>query len=180
MWLKDIIGQLNITSIFVTHDQDEAVEVADEIIVMNKGNIEQKGKPAEIYKKPKTAFVAQFIGESRVIENYGILKGFDYDEGSKAVVRPEFIQIGKNAKEIPLKLASEKGIIKSITFRGRSLELEVKIGELVLNGYRGLDEEPVFVGDEVYVLVNRLYIFGDKGAKMIENSLKTDPMPIYI
>ena len=80
MWLKDIIGQLNITSIFVTHDQDEAVEVADEIIVMNKGNIEQKGKPAEIYKKPKTAFVAQFIGESRVIENYGILKGFDYDE----------------------------------------------------------------------------------------------------
>lgn len=181
-WLKEIIGKLNITSIFVTHDQDEAVEVADEIIVMNKGNIEQKGTPVEIYKSPKTPFVAQFIGESRVIDNYKQLKGFDYgsDEEGKAVIRPEFIQIGKDENEIPLVLASETGIVKSISFRGNNLEIEVQIGDLILNGYRGLDSAPVNVGDKVYVLINRLYIFDKNESKMVENSLKTDPMPIYI
>ncbi len=181
-WLKEIITKLNITSIFVTHDQDEAVEVADEIIVMNKGNIEQKGTPAEIYKSPKTPFVAQFIGESRIIDDYKQLKGFDYgdEENAKAVIRPEFIQIGKNEDEISLKLASEKGIVKSIAFRGSSLEIEVQVKDLILNGYRGLDDAPINVGDEVYVLVNRLYIFNKDESKMIENSLKIDPMPVYI
>lgn len=182
MWLKEIIGKLNITSIFVTHDQDEAVEVADEIIVMNKGNIEQKGTPTEIYKNPITPFVAQFIGESKIIDNYRQLKGFNYgdDKEDKAVIRPEFIQIGKDADEIPLKLASERGIVKSIAFRGRSLEIEVQVGDLILNGYRGLDDAPIKVGDKVYVLVNRLYVFNKNESKMIENSLKIDPMPVYI
>lgn len=182
MWLKEIIGKLNITSIFVTHDQDEAVEVADEIIVMNKGNIEQKGTPTEIYKNPITPFVAQFIGESKIIDNYRQLKGFNYgdDKEDKAVIRPEFIQIGKDADEIPLQLASERGIVKSIAFRGRSLEIEVQVGDLILNGYRGLDDAPIKVGDKVYVLVNRLYVFNKNESKMIENSLKIDPMPVYI
>ncbi|MBR0089924.1 MAG: sulfate ABC transporter ATP-binding protein, partial [Clostridia bacterium] len=57
-WLKDIIGKLGITSIFVTHDQDEAIEVADEIIITNKGRIEQSGTPIEVYQKPTTAFTA--------------------------------------------------------------------------------------------------------------------------
>jgi len=69
-WLKDMIGKIGITSIFVTHDQDEAVEVADEIIVTNQGRVEQMGTPTEIYKNPKTPFVAQFIGESAVITDY--------------------------------------------------------------------------------------------------------------
>ena len=74
-WLKDMIGKIGITSIFVTHDQDEAVEVADEIIVTNQGRVEQMGTPTEIYKNPKTPFVAQFIGESAVITDYGVCKG---------------------------------------------------------------------------------------------------------
>ena len=181
LWLKEIIEKLNITSIFVTHDQDEAVEVADEIIVMNKGNVEQKGTPTEIYKNPRTPFVAQFIGESKIIDNYKQLKGFDsINEGEKAVIRPEFIQIGKNENEIPLLLASEKGIVKSISFRGNNFEVEVKVKDLILDGYRGLDDAEIKVGDEVYVLVNRLYVFGENESKMIENNLKTDPMPVYI
>lgn len=91
-WLKEMVEKLGITSIFVTHDQEEAVEVADEIIVTNRGRIEQKGTPIEIYKNPKTAFVAQFIGESTIIDNYSSLKGFDdIGDDSKAVIRPEFI-----------------------------------------------------------------------------------------
>lgn len=63
-WLKEMVEKVGITSIFVTHDQDEAVEVADEILVTNAGRVEQMGTPMEIYRNPQTPFVAQFIGES--------------------------------------------------------------------------------------------------------------------
>ena len=59
-WLRDMITKVGITSIFVTHDQDEAIEVADEIIVTNKGHIEQIGTPRQIYREPETAFMAEF------------------------------------------------------------------------------------------------------------------------
>lgn len=68
-WLKETIHRVGITSIFVTHDQEEAVEVADEIIVTNHGRIEQVGTPQEIYKTPQTPFVAQFIGNSTIVAN---------------------------------------------------------------------------------------------------------------
>ena len=60
--MKDMIEKLGITSIFVTHDQDEAIEVADEIIITNRGRIEQKGTPLEVYQNPDTAFTADFSG----------------------------------------------------------------------------------------------------------------------
>ena len=78
-WLREMVEKLGITSIFVTHDQDEAVEVADEIIITNHGMIEQKGTPIEIYKSPATPFVAKFIGRSSVVEEYEKLKGFEQD-----------------------------------------------------------------------------------------------------
>ena len=92
-WLKEMVEKLGITSIFVTHDQDEAVEVADEIIITNHGQIEQMGSPMEIYKTPSTPFVAQFIGRSTVVEDYEKLKGFDRVPGAdRAVIRPEFVR----------------------------------------------------------------------------------------
>lgn len=69
-WLRDIINKVGITSIFVTHDQDEAIEVADEIVVTNHGRIEQIGTPRELYMNPKTPFVAKFIGNSIELDNY--------------------------------------------------------------------------------------------------------------
>ena len=95
-WLRDTIDKIGITSIFVTHDQDEAIEVADEIVITNKGRVEQIGNPVEIYLEPKTPFVAQFIGQSAVIEDYSKLKGFETAEGkTSAIIRPEFIEINK-------------------------------------------------------------------------------------
>ena len=91
-WLREMVVKLGITSIFVTHDQDEAVEVADEIIITNHGHIEQMGTPMEIYKSPDTPFVAQFIGRSSIVEHYERLLGFDPVEGAThAVIRPEFV-----------------------------------------------------------------------------------------
>ena len=65
-----MIEKLGVTSIFVTHDQDEAIEVADEIIITNKGRIEQTGTPIEIYHNPKTAFTASFFGETTFVDDY--------------------------------------------------------------------------------------------------------------
>ncbi|WP_160686359.1 ABC transporter ATP-binding protein [Clostridium sp. C2-6-12] len=180
-WLRETISKLGITSIFVTHDQDEAVEVADEIIITNKGKIEQKGTPVEIYKNPKTPFVAQFIGESNLIEDYTKLKGFeDNAKETKAIVRPEFIQLAKNDSEILTPLAAEKGIIKGTAFRGSNIEIDVQVGEQLLSGYRSLEEEPLKIGEEVLVLIHRVYAFNDKNAKVIENKIKTQEMSVFI
>ena len=180
-WLKEMVEKLGITSIFVTHDQEEAVEVADEIIVTNRGRIEQKGTPIEIYKNPKTPFVAQFIGESTIIDNYSSLKGFDdIGDDSKAVIRPEFIQIGKDRDEISVPSAAEKGIVSSVSFRGNNIQIEVQVGENKLTGYRTLEDEPLKEGDEVLVLIHRIYVYNNKETKTLENRLKVDPMPVYI
>lgn len=180
-WLKEMVEKLGITSIFVTHDQEEAVEVADEIIVTNRGRIEQKGTPIEIYKNPKTPFVAQFIGESTIIDNYSALKGFDdIGDDSKAVIRPEFIQIGKDREEISVPSAAEKGVVSSVSFRGNNIQIEVQVGENKLTGYRTLEDEPLKEGDEVLVLIHRIYVYNNKETKILENKLKVDPMPVYI
>lgn len=64
-WLKEMIGRVGVTSIFVTHDQEEAVEVADTIIVTNQGKVEQIGTPEEVCRHPQTEFVADFIDADR-------------------------------------------------------------------------------------------------------------------
>lgn len=180
-WLREMIDKIGITSIFVTHDQDEAIEVADEIIVTNKGKIEQKGSPIEIYREPKTAFVTEFIGESKILNDFTEFKGFQHvDKKSKAVIRPEFIKIGKTREEIELSYAAEKGIVTNISFRGNNLEINVKVNNIILTAYRGLEDEPLNEGEEVYVLIHRLYVFNDDNTTLVENKLKVDPMPIYI
>ncbi|ENW21137.1 sulfate/molybdate ABC transporter ATP-binding protein [Acinetobacter haemolyticus] len=67
-WLRTLHDELHITSIFVTHDQEEALEVADKIIVMNKGDVEQIGSPREVYEKPATPFVFDFLGQANRFE----------------------------------------------------------------------------------------------------------------
>lgn len=79
-WLREMIHRVGITSIFVTHDQDEAVEAADRIIVTNKGRVEQEGAPYDVYSSPKTAFVSGFMGSPVIIGNFGKLKGFTQGE----------------------------------------------------------------------------------------------------
>ena len=76
-WLKDMITKVGVTSIFVTHDQDEAIEVADEIIITNAGRVEQKGSALEIYKNPLPPFVAEFIiFYNTFLRSYNILSFF--------------------------------------------------------------------------------------------------------
>lgn len=180
-WLKDMINKVGVTSIFVTHDQDEAIEVADEIIITNHGTIEQKGSPLEIYKNPKTSFVAQFIGQSTILEGCRNLKGFDMkDIGEKVVIRPEFIKLSKKNEYKQYVSVTEEGKVRDISFRGSYLEVKVSVGNLILSAVRSLEEPPVEIGEDVDVLIYRVYTFDDNKAYMLENSAMNDRNSVFI
>ncbi len=132
--LKKIQTKLGITFIYVTHDQEEALTMSDEIIVMNDGQIQQKGTPVDIYNEPKNAFVAGFIGESNIID--GIMKkdllvqfagqdfvcldsGFDENELVDVVIRPEDIKFDKENGRI-------KGTVQSVVFKGVHYEMHIR------------------------------------------------------
>ena len=181
IWLKELVEKLGITSIFVTHDQDEAVEVADEIIIANHGRIEQMGTPLEIYKSPDTPFVAQFIGHSTIVENYDRLKGFELVENAKrAVIRPEFIKISKSGNLNRYMSAAEEGIITDVVFRGNRVDVTVNINGIEVVGERSLEKDLVSVGETVHVLIYRLYIFDEHKTYLMENSEMQEQDVFYI
>lgn len=180
-WLKEMVEKLGITSIFVTHDQDEAVEVADEIIITNHGTIEQMGTPVEIYKSPGTPFVAKFIGRSSVVEEYGKLKGFDQVEGAdRAVIRPEFIKISKSGKLDQYISAAETGVVKDVVFRGNRIDIAVDINGIEVVGERSLEKDLVAVGETVHVLIYRLYVFDEAQTYLLENKEMQEQDVFYI
>lgn len=182
-WLREMIDRLGITSIFVTHDQDEAIEVADEIMIINKGRLEQKGSPWEIYKDPQSPFVAGFIGESTFVDNISTLRGFDSANawpGTKALIRPEYVEIGSPGEFATILSATERGHVKHIHFRGSEWLVEVEVGGVKLVTYRSLEKQVLHPGDEVHVLIHRAYLFNDSDSWVMENKLKGDPLPVHI
>ena len=173
-WLKEMIEKVGITSIFVTDDQEEAVEVADEIIIINEGKLEQMGTPTEIYKRPKTSFVAQFIGTSAILDDFSGFKGFeDLPKGKQAIVRPEFVEAFKsdNEKFRSLMHATETGVIKSIAFRGSYQELTFEVNGILLSTNRSLERRSVKVGEQMCVLVYRAYILDEEDTEIHKNKL---------
>lgn len=180
-WLKEMISRVGITSIFVTHDQDEAIEVADEIIITNQGRVEQMGSPVDIYKKPATPFVAQFIGQSSLVDDYTSLIGFDKVETMhQAVIRPEFIRIAKQGELKQYLSAAEEGIVENVSFRGNNLEVKVRVKGQSFTATRSLEKEEVQVGEKVSVLVYRLYAFDENRTLLLENKAMEDKNPVFI
>lgn len=133
--LKKIQKRLGITFIFVTHDQEEALTMSDTIVVMNKGVIQQMGSPEDIYNEPANAFVADFIGESNIlngimIEDYKVRfsnnvftcvdGGFEKNEDIDVVIRPEDIEITTVDKGMLT------GKVNSVIFKGVHYEIEVE------------------------------------------------------
>lgn len=174
-WLKEMIEKLGVTSIFVTHDQDEAIEVADEIIITNKGRIEQIGTPMEIYQKPQTAFSASFFGQTTVLDDYTKFKTFDVVEGAdNAIVRPEFIKITKLNEPFRQKASVSVGEVVKTAFRGNNIEVTVKCDGGVINGVRGLEEPAVYPGEKVNVFLYRLFVTKGDNAFILENKSLTE------
>ncbi len=164
-WLREMIDKVGITSIFVTHDQEEAIEVADEIIITNKGRIEQIGTPQEIYSRPKTAFAAEFMGQSVSISNIHQFRGFhNLDASLHAVIRPENVRITKPDEKFRYPASVEEGIVEHVLFRGKEVELEVRVHGVLLKGKRQLEEAAVGKHDKVHVCIYRAYTFMEDGA----------------
>lgn len=133
--LKAIQQRLEITFIYVTHDQEEALTMSDTVVVMNNGDIQQVGTPVDIYNEPINAFVADFIGESNILD--GIMrrdllveisgrefecvdKGFGNDTPVDVVIRPEDVQI------VDVNNAKITGVVEAVTFKGVHYEMVVE------------------------------------------------------
>lgn len=129
-----MIEKLGITSIFVTHDQDEAIEVADEIIITNAGRIEQKGTPVEVYRNPETAFTASFFGQPSVLKNADDFHTFTQAESAdKIIVRPEFVKVSKLDEVEKFRTSVSQGVVERVSFRGDNLELQVRVNDSIVN-----------------------------------------------
>ena len=179
-WLREMIEKLGVTSIFVTHDQDEAIEVADEIIITNKGRIEQTGTPIEIYHNPKTAFTASFFGETTLVDDYSKFHNFEHIENvEKAIVRPEFVKVTKKNEVQKYKSSASHGVTKNVLFRGDSIEVVVDVDGTELKARRGLDEQAIEVGEEVDVFLYRIFVtVGDKAYLLDNKSISEDSLVI--
>ena len=174
-WLKEMIEKLGITSIFVTHDQDEAIEVADEIIITNKGHIEQKGTPLEIYQNPQTAFAASFFGQTSQITNYQSFHSFPkVDNVDKAIIRPEFVKVSKKNEVQRFGPSASEGVVERVSFRGDSLELLVNVNDNQIIAKRGLEEKSIAVGEKVDVFIYRLFVTVGEKAMLLENQSLVD------
>lgn len=171
-WLREMIHKVGITSIFVTHDQDEAAQVADEIIVTNKGRVEQIGMPLQIYKNPTTPFVAEFIGHSDKVEEYYKIRGFEKGDYTGAIIRPEFVEAFKsdNVKFKDVIRYSEEGTIEDISFRGDCLEVKINVGGIVLTTHRSLERRTIEIGEKMRVIVYRIYAYDGERSYLLENS----------
>ncbi len=153
--LKNIQQRIGITFVYVTHDQEEALSMSDTIVVMADGEIQQIGTPTDIYNEPKNAFVADFIGESNIIDgvmlsdynvrfaghNFNCLdKGFEKNEQVDVVVRPEDVDV----------VAPENGMltgqVSAVTFKGVHYEIIVDI-----KGFKWMIQSTDYVAPDQFI-----------------------------
>lgn len=134
--LKRLQREMNITFVYVTHDQEEALTMSDTVVVMNGGKIQQIGTPEEIYNEPKNAFVADFIGASNILDGVMIRdflvsfggteftcvdRGFAPNQSVQVVVRPEDVQVTTPMEGMLV------GEVKDVIFKGVHFEMQVDV-----------------------------------------------------
>ncbi len=158
--LKKIQQTTGITFLFVTHDQQEALSMSDTVVVMDKGVIQQIGTPEDIYNEPKNAFVADFIGESNILdglmlEDYVVSfagatfkcldKGFEKREPVDVVIRPEDVKVTEAAKGML------RGVVTSLNFQGVHYEIIVDV-----KGFKWMIQSTDFeeVGKEIGIILD--------------------------
>jgi len=190
--LKRIQQALGITFIYVTHDQEEALSMSDTIVVMDRGKIQQIGTPEDIYNEPKNAFVADFIGESNILDGVMLADyqvkffgrrfqcldaGFEKNEPVDVVIRPEDVDI------VPQSEGQLTGKVTSVTFKGVHYDTIVDF-----HGFKWLiqttDYHPVdevigirLTPDDIHIMHRSEYsgLFGDYSSYSEEYDELNDP-----
>jgi sulfate transport system ATP-binding protein len=172
-WLRRLHDEIHVTSLFVTHDQEEALEVADQVVVMNQGRIEQVGTPEELFHQPANAFVMDFLGNVNLFHGrieagkavFGSLvveppEGLEIDgDSAKLFVRPHDLDIhvrangapALRAKVLRIQLAGPLARIELSTETGQEIQVEMP--------HDRFRQEPMAVGDQVFVSPRDLRVF---------------------
>ena len=164
--LKNIQTKTGITFVYVTHDQEEALSMSDTVVVMANGKIQQIGSPTDIYNEPVNAFVADFIGESNILDgvmlkDYSVRfaghvftcldSGFDQGEAVDVVVRPEDVDV------VPVEKGMLSGKVTTVTFKGVHYEIIVDI-----KGFKWMIQSTDYVEPEaeigVYIEPDAIHI----------------------
>jgi putative spermidine/putrescine transport system ATP-binding protein len=170
--LKRIQDRIGVTTVFVTHDQSEALAMSDEIIVMSAGRVEQAGAPEDVYNTPATEFVARFLGASNVIE--GNCTGIDGNEIAleapefgklvipadraptvnekgpvKLVVRAEKLQLSSGKK--PAQGIHMPGKVEAVDYQGQAARYFIRLGDMQLQAINMIDDHPHAAGADVTV-----------------------------
>jgi sulfate transport system ATP-binding protein len=173
-WLRRLHDEIHVTSVFVTHDQEEALEVADRIVVMNNGRIEQEGTPEELFESPRTPFVMSFLGEvntfhGRVQNGRAIFSGMEAEypehphadvKSARAYARPHELNIDRTPRDE----RSLQATVRHINPAGAVVKVELVLGDqetvvqvnLSRERYQELQLRP---GDAVFVVPRQLRIF---------------------
>jgi sulfate transport system ATP-binding protein len=162
-WLRRLHDEIHVTSVFVTHDQEEALEVADRIVVMNKGRIEQAGTPDQVYEHPANPFVLNFLGNVNLFHGRAHQAGgvqHETDEKSVSYVRSHDIEIERS----PQDSTALKAEIKHIQKLGPAVRVTLSIegnpelveAELTRDVFQGLGLQP---GEQVYVRPRQVRVF---------------------
>ena len=155
--IKEIHRELNMTCVFVTHDQEEAMIMSDVIHLMHNGVIEQSGKPAQIYSNPKNAYVASFIGSYNIMAKEDMMKAFNYEAASeKVAIRPEMIDISEEEEQYSSEDIFAKAKISDNILQGNIVRyfvdikgLKIKV-DLLFNNSKLLQNN-----QDIYLKINK-------------------------
>ncbi len=172
-WILQLHEQTQVTTLFVTHDQHEALEIAHKIFVMNKGKIEQEGTPAEIFDNPATPFVAEFVGENNFVEAEVVephtvswgqftfrVNGYQPGQKIRIYFRPNDVYVS-SAPEFN----SVNARISKTRFKGALIELQLIIGtnkQIIAHVPKGVAHSSGFTeGAEVFLQITEYHAFGN-------------------
>jgi sulfate transport system ATP-binding protein len=163
-WLREVHQKLNITTIFVTHDQEEALEMADTIVVMNNGQVEQIGSPQDVYQFPANRFVYSFLGRVNEISRADQvidMDNFQSTAGTVSYIRPHEIALGKKIKvnSIPSELLHVYTVGYIVRFELRRIDTKV-LFEAEMSIDKANELGPIKKGDILYADFENIVVFG--------------------
>jgi len=174
-WLRELHDRIKLTSVLVTHDQEEAFELSDRVLVMNKGRIEQDATPPKIFDEPATEFVAAFVGETNRVEatvkdgevKWGPLSfgaySLPYGTRTAVLFRPNDVYVSSHHED-----GHVPGVIRSVQFLGATEAIDIELDKehtITAHVPKGIGQQSGFVvGKQVYVSVTRSHVFFSLGS----------------
>lgn len=182
-FVRKLQREVGTTTILVTHDQEEALELSDRVVVLRAGQVEQIGEPTEVYDSPRTGFVAEFLGSMSFLSGSLTARGVRLGSGEEIEVEQPFdhvsgiTQIGVRPEDVLMSANEGSGafVIERITRKGYFNELSLRCGEVSIESYVGR-EVPGSIHSRVDVRMRKIHLFSDSGGSIdkVNDAVQTD------